>query len=193
MDTPCSEIDSQNNNNNNSKSECTHDTNLMRPSDSDEQNNNATELFDIDSSDLEYDCSDSDQDEINMKSKSAEDVENKTLSDEVLNDDNHGEVFIASDSEKCHSDEKVSDIQLEQLNSMQNASKQANNCSEQEERKEENEEEEESKVALIDDNAVEEEPIFDFLGKANEIVCYAHIFSETYKRYSLNTTTPIHS
>lgn len=177
MDIPCSEIDSQNNNNNNSKSECSPDT-MLRTSDSNEQINIATESSDVGSSDLDYDCSDSDQDEIKIKSESAKDVENKTLSHEELNSVIQGEVLISTNSKKCHSDEKVS--QLKQLNSIKNASKQATNCSEQEEREEEEEEKaEENKVALIDDNAVEEEPIFDFLGKANEIVCYAYFFDET--------------
>lgn len=162
MDLSSSQIDNQNNNNNNnSKSDCANDVNTMHSSDSDVQNHNPTELFDIDSSDFEYDCSDNDPDESVEKLKTINNSEETTLKE--LNGDSCDEMSIPKIPNECHSNEKYTDIHNEQIENASNSSKQPD--------EEQKEEEEKETVDMNDDNAEAEEPIFDFLGKSNEIVC----------------------
>lgn len=166
MDLSASQIDNQNNNNNNnSKSDCADDVNTMHSSDLDVQNHNPNELFDINSSDFEYDCSDNDcPDESDEKLKNINNLEEKSL--EELNGDSCNKISIPTISNECHSNEKHTDIHNEQIENTSNSSKQPD-----EEQKEEEKEEENETVDMNDDNAEAEEPIFDFLGKSNEIVC----------------------
>lgn len=174
MDLSTSPIDNQSNNNNNSKTECANDANPTHKHDFDTQNDNPPELFDIDSSDLEYGCSDNDdRDESSKKSETVIESKSEIFSHEELNDDscNDDEISDTAIPNECHSNEKHSDIHIEQTEISSIPTKQANNCSEGEEKGEDGTE----AVAINDDNAEEEEPIFDFLGKANQIVCYIYI------------------
>lgn len=173
MDLSSSQIDNQNNNNNNnSKSDCDNDVNPVHNSDLDVQNHNPTELFDIDSSDFEDACSDNDPDESNEKLKTINIPEEKTL--EELNGDSCDEISIPTIPNECHSNEKQTDIHNEQIDNTSNSSKQPDDCLEEQkddEKEGEKEEEEKLTVDMNNDNAEAEEPIFDFLGKSNEIVC----------------------
>lgn len=166
-----SQADSQNYHNNNRKSECTDDENVNAT----ELNNNANELFDIDSSDLDYDSSDMDRDENKNQLLQTVQSEKTVVSDEKnvdglsSNNDNNNELSENSIGNneivpnESHSTDKQSDIQTEPIENTNDLSKPADNCLQDKETHTTN-----------DEHAYDEgeEPIFDFLGKANEIVCY---------------------
>lgn len=152
------QIDSQNYHETNRKSECTDDENA-NPSDVNELNNNTNELFDFDSSDLDYDSSDMDR----------EDVKNLLLQTVNSENDNHtiqGQCINNCISEssvmptEIHSNDNVSDTK--EIDNIRNdVSMPADNCIQ----------DNETTVTSNDEYIEDEEPIFDFLGKANEIVC----------------------
>lgn len=166
--------ESQNYQEPNRKSECTDDEN-GNPTEPNELNNNTNELFDIDSSDLDYDSSDMDRDENKNQLLQTIDSEKTVVSAEKnvdglsSNNDNNNELSENSIGNneivpnESHSTDKQSDIQTEPIENTNDLSKPADNCLQDKETHTTN-----------DEHAYDEgeEPIFDFLGKANEIVCY---------------------
>lgn len=179
-----------NNNNNDQKSENVSDKNA-NPIDLNAQiNNSQNELLDIDSSDFDFDSLDGDQNEIEnmlLQAMDSNASENDTNTDAAAiafdshnhtidtNDfkhsttDNNNIIPTTSNNEMCHSNDNANAKQIEQHQTNVIEPKPADNC---------NVQDNESNVSIIDvnndehyDSAEEGEPIFDFLGKANEIVC----------------------
>lgn len=172
---------SHNNNNNNNdhrKSENVSDKNA-NPIDLNVQN----ELLDNDSSDFDFDSLDGDQNEIDnmlLQAMDSNASENETNVNAALlshnitieaNDSKHSAIDnnnipTTSNDETCHSNDNDNTKQIEPHEP--NEPKPADNR---------NVHDNESNVSIIDvnnehyDSAEEGEPIFDFLGKANEIVC----------------------
>lgn len=161
--------ENENNNNNNSKSE--KDENVICDTDINEQNMNSNELFEIDSSDLDEGGSDQEQNK--------NDLEQESHCHEKLNkctktDNTNPTVQIICHSNKTNNDNntKINESDSSTLTS---------NCSNDNET-----------LTTNDDNAEEDEPIFDFLGKANEIVCY-FIFYKYVASAGFLTQTNLHS
>lgn len=170
-----------NNNDNDRKSENVSDKNA-NPIDSNVQN----ELLDNDSSDFDFDSLDGDQNEIDNMLQQAMDSnasENETNANAIAllshnitidaNDSKHSaidnnNIATTSNNETCHSNDNDNTKQIEPHTNEQTEPKPADNR---------NVQDNESHVSIIDvnnehyDSAEEGEPIFDFLGKANEIVC----------------------
>lgn len=195
-----------NNNNNDRKSENATDKNA-NPIDSIAQN----ELLDNDSSDFDFDSLDGDQTEIDnmlqqaMDSNASENEtnanattvtialgsHNNTIDDahrfkQSTIDNNH--IPTTSNNQTCHSNPNSNDndntIQIERHSNAPTEPKPADNHSVQDNA---------SNVSIIDvnnehyDSAEEGEPIFDFLGKANEIVCCVIYFPHLHYFHSFTT------
>lgn len=170
-----------NNNNNDRKSENANDKNANPTIDSNVPN----ELLDNDSSDFDFDSLDGDQNEIDnmlLQAMDSNASENETTANTALcshnitidaNDLKHSTIDnnnipTTSNNETCHSNDNDNTKQIEPHTNEQTEPKPAYDR---------NVQDNESNVSIIDvnnehyDSAEEGEPIFDFLGKANEIVC----------------------
>lgn len=177
-----------NNNNNDQKSENVDDKNA-NPIDLNVQNNSQNSLLDIDSSDFDYDSLDGDQNEIEnmlIQAMDSNASENSTNPDVLCS---HNNTIDANDfknsadnnnipttsNENCHSNEIENNIKQIEQQTNDTEPKPADNHIQ--------DNNESNNVSIIDVNnehyesAEEGEPIFDFLGKANEIVCYVFYFN----------------
>lgn len=103
------------------------------------------EVFDINSSDFE--CTDESQDE---RSNNLDDQHNTEMNELKSNDENVH--LIAQIQSENYSNDKFTDNDSQHKENESDSEKPLDNC--------------------VYNYVQEEEPIFDFLGKANEIVCY---------------------
>lgn len=160
--TEPSQLCNQNNNNNNSKIACADDTNSAYNIEFDEQSNDSNELFDIDSSDFEIERSDGEREQSNDALKSVA-YDNQISFDEQITGDNNTQTceFIPKEKNTYNSNEKLTVIGTKQTESEIDFQKPIEKKSEDNDN--------------IVRNHNEDEPIFDFLGKANEIVCYYYL------------------
>lgn len=150
------------NNNNNVKPNCADDTNETIHSDFDEKEC-LDENVSSDSSDLVDDVSGIDQedhskmvDQVFCELGALADVEIDSESNQTSND-----CSIPTMQKECHSIEQLTDVQTEQTENMNDFHMLPENCVSIKET-----------ISIKTEPAEEDEPIFDFLGKANEIVCY---------------------
>lgn len=163
--------ESQNYHEHNRKSECTDDENA-NPTEPNELNNNTNELFDIDSSDLDYDSSDMDRQEVKnllLQTVNTE-PDSHNVSDEgqctntsIVTSD-HSVDNTSNVPTEMHSNENNSVIESEHIENTNDMPKPqpADNCLQ----------DNDSTLTPNNEYTEDEEPIFDFLGKANEIVCF---------------------
>lgn len=161
--------ETQNYHEHNRKSDCTDDENA-NPTESNELNNNTNELFDIDSSDLDYDSSDMERQEVknclletvNTEHDSHKESDQGQCTNTSIVTFDHSIDNTSNVPTESHSNEMNSDIESEHIDNKNDMPKPADNCLQ----------DNESTLAPNNEYIEDEEPIFDFLGKANEIVCF---------------------
>lgn len=143
-------------NKNNSKSACSDDINTANECDTefDEHNGITNEPYDINSSDL--DCTEESEDECSNNLNDQHNTDIDILKNNDSNDENSNSTTTIQNEQ--HSNDKHIDIDTKHKDNVNNSQIPVDSCLQDNE-------------SLVR-NHEDDEPIFDFLGKANEIVCY---------------------